>query len=125
MPNWCENSVRVNGDPKEVKEFIEFVKSDDSDFDFEKICPFPNGEWDYDWCINSWGTKWSAQEISTDHDQEVADYYFDTAWSPPEGIYSELVKKFKIGTEESSLHISWFYNEPNMEICGYLQNEVE
>ena len=34
---------------------------------------------------------------------DVAEYFFDAAWSPPEGIYEELVKKFKIGTEESSL----------------------
>ena len=36
MPNWCENTVRVHGDVEEVKEFIDFVKSEESDFDFEK-----------------------------------------------------------------------------------------
>lgn len=129
MPNWCENTVRVHGDVEEVKEFIDFVKSEESDFDFEKIKPYPNGKWDYDWCVEHWGTKWNAnpEDIVTDHDGmgDVAEYYFDTAWSPPEGIYEELVKKFKIGTEESSLSISWFYHEPNMEFCGYLQNDYE
>jgi hypothetical protein len=124
MPNWCENSVRVHGDPKEVKEFVEFVKSKEQEFDFEKVVPLPNGEGDNQWCVDNWGTKWNACDISVDiEDKEVAEYFFMTAWSPPEEIYWKLKEKFKIDTEESSLYVSWFYNEPNMEICGYLQNE--
>ena len=127
MPNWCENEVRVNGDAKKVKEFMDFVKSDEQDFDFEKVIPFPNGEWDYDWCIAKWDTKWNACRVEKDFNPEYGDevkYTFDTAWSPPEGIFIKLREKFKFNEEGSELYISWFYREDGMEFSGYLQNEV-
>jgi hypothetical protein len=39
---------------------------------------------------------------------------FNTAWSPPEDIYNALKEKFE------GMSISWFYDEPGMEIAGYL-----
>ena len=63
MPNWCENEIRVSGDTKKVKAFMKFVKSKDQDFDFEKVIPLPKGEWDYQWCLDNWDTKWNACDV--------------------------------------------------------------
>lgn len=41
MPNWCENDLVVKGKPKDLNEFIEFVKNPDMTFDFNKIAPMP------------------------------------------------------------------------------------
>ena len=44
MPNWCVNQVDIQGDEAEVAKLIEFVKSDESAFTFEKIMPPPETE---------------------------------------------------------------------------------
>jgi hypothetical protein len=41
MPNWCVNQVDIQGDEAEVARLIEFVKSDESAFTFEKVVPPP------------------------------------------------------------------------------------
>tara|TARA_R110000823_G_C15539677_1_gene457949 strand:+ start:81 stop:485 length:405 start_codon:yes stop_codon:yes gene_type:complete len=126
MPNWCENEIRVSGDTKKVKAFMKFVKSKDQDFDFEKVIPLPKGEWDYQWCLDNWDTKWNACDVEREYNPKYGDeveYTFNTAWSPPENIFRELKNKFKLNEEGSDIFISWFYREDGMEFSGYLQNE--
>ena len=129
MPNWCENKVTVSGEPDEILRFMEYVKGKDiherngdivkNNFCFEKIMPFPNGKYDYDWCIENWGTKWSPSNVYLDPTEgdEYLIYKFNTAWGPPTGIYEHLDKEFP------TLHISWFYNEEGVEFAGYLNKE--
>lgn len=124
MPNWCQNEITVSGDTEKVEEFMDFVKSDEQDFDFEKIVPLPNGEWDYDWCIRNWDTKWNATDVQAFKCGDEVEYNFLTAWSPPENIFRVLKEKFKLNDKDSDLHISWFYREDGMEFSGYLQNDV-
>ena len=49
-----------------------------------------------------------------DEDENYFVCHFDTAWSPPEGIIHKLREDFP------DLHISCFYDEPGMELAGYL-----
>jgi len=44
MPNWCVNQVDIQGDEAEVAKLIQFVKSDDTAFDFAKIVPPPESK---------------------------------------------------------------------------------
>ena len=70
----------------------------------------------YDWSCSNWGTKWDARDVTlVDYweDGELT-YTFDTAWGPPEGIHSMLITKFP------TLSISWFWDEPGMQLAGYL-----
>lgn len=122
MPNWCHNEVTVRGKEEYVIEFMDFVKSDKQEFDFEEIVPLPNGKWDYDWCLSNWSTKWNACNVEKEVEDELYEvtYTFETAWSPPENILRVLKGKFA----ESDLFISWFYREDGNEICGYLHNEI-
>ena len=69
----------------------------------------------YDWANNNWGTKWEAANVDMSQDSDDgAQYEFDTAWSPPEGIFYALVEKFP------KLSISWFYREDGQRISGWL-----
>lgn len=46
----------------------------------------------YDFCVAEWGTKWEA-DIAKDDIEDDGDSItlrFDTAWSPPIGIYNKL-----------------------------------
>ena len=129
MPNWCENKVTVYGSVEETGRFMEYVKGEDiheqngditkNHFCFNKIMPCPDNKWDYDWCIENWGTKWSPSNVRIDPTEgdELLEYRFDTAWGPPKGIYDHLHKEFP------SLSISWFYNEPGVEFAGYLNTD--
>ncbi|WP_051940696.1 hypothetical protein [Stenoxybacter acetivorans] len=119
MPNWCQNAVEIRGEPALIRELAaRIVKTDDKGepyFCFEGICPMPqelnlvdagnNPElsaayernlerfgaknW-YDWRLINWGTKWDAYESYVSVSDDCIDLSFDTAWSPPEGIYSAI-----------------------------------
>lgn len=41
MPNWVSTSINVVGTNDEIKKVTEFVKSEESDFDFNKVIPMP------------------------------------------------------------------------------------
>ena len=41
MPNWTYNKLVLDGDANEIKNALDFVKSADSDFDFDKLIPAP------------------------------------------------------------------------------------
>ena len=79
---------------------------------------FPDGKNDdrwYDWNICNWGTKWEVSDVECDHwDGNSFECEFETAWSPPEGIYYALRQLFP------DVDVSWFYDEPGMMDAGYL-----
>ena len=80
---------------------------------------FPDGKNDdrwYHWNIQNWGTKWDACNVSIEYqDESQIEIEFDTAWSPPEPICARLREMFG-----DLISVSWFYDEPGMEIAGYL-----
>lgn len=42
MPNWVQNEIYLRGNKEDIKKVLELVKSDDSEFDFNKLVPMPN-----------------------------------------------------------------------------------
>ena len=138
MPNWCANRVEVYAEAEDIKKFREYVSSKDSLFSFNKIKPIPkeledttspSGEpnvdlinkygvdnW-YDWCTNNWGVKWDVAEVELEEGEDYLTYNFDTPWGPPEEIYTILNAEFP------DMNISWFFDEPGMQMAGYLGNQ--
>lgn len=41
MPNWTSNEVRIEGSADDIRKIRDFVKSDESAFDFDRIVPMP------------------------------------------------------------------------------------
>ena len=70
----------------------------------------------YDWRVHNWGTKWDCYDLSVDECEMPNGFEasFNTAWSPPEDIHRAIVEKYP------NVSISWFYDEPGMEVAGYL-----
>lgn len=41
MPNWVQNNIYLHGSDEDIKKVLELVKSEESEFDFNKIIPMP------------------------------------------------------------------------------------
>jgi len=69
----------------------------------------------YDFCIGEWGTKWDARTSDIDEPFDIygneVTIYFDTAWSPPMGIYSAL--------EDMGFLVQATYVESGVGFIGY------
>jgi hypothetical protein len=126
MPNWCMNKLTVShANPDMVDRF-------ENAYNLGKACneflPLPEGEDWYNWQINNWGTKWDiGADIGTEKeeryglkatrvDNEVS-CSFDSAWSPPVGLYEKLV--------DLGYDVKATYWEPGMSFCGIWDNGVD
>ena len=113
MPNWCSNSLTVSHkDPAVLAEFFEASQTDKL---IEHYIPFPNGEWDYNFCVENWGTKWDICDQSFELCKDSVSGGFTTAWSPPIGFYQKLV--------ELGFTVEATYSEPGMSFAGKFTNE--
>ena len=140
MPNWCYNIIEVIGDNAEVNKMVEKIEGEDTEFDFNKVLPYPekyaildkksNGMRDknvdlkdiptdgfnsggYEWCISNWGTKWNACEPVVSADGNIAEISFDTAWSPSLGVTKALSELFPTLTFKHS------YEEGGCDFSGF------
>ena len=139
MPNWCENSVKIIGSKEQLQHLI------DIKFDFKIIYPEPDytkvrvkcvypdirktefadpqRAW-WDWRITNWGTKWEADVDVIDNnfskissDKYMMIFSFNSAWTPPLGIYKKL--------EDTGLKVTAFYYEPGCDFLGSWKNGVD
>ena len=111
MPNWCQNVAKIKHENLSELDAIvnELKKGDDAEL-FNSLVPNPAGEWQYDWSVSNWGTKWDASVYSYELVDDVLTINFDTAWAPPITFYE------KIG--ELGFMVDAFYREEGMAFCG-------
>jgi hypothetical protein len=115
MPNWCSNTLRIeHDDPAQITRAIEGFKKGEF---FQTLVPNPSNEWDYDWCVNYWGTKWDVGGDGYDPVVEsatAASFSFDSAWAPPCAAYDSLV--------EQGFRVYAMYYESGMCFAGIYDN---
>ena len=83
----------------------------------ENVEKYGAGNW-YDFCVNRWGTKWDFGGdggADVDDDGECLTISFDSAWSPPTGIYEALTKQGFV--------VEACYYESGMAFCGMYTSE--
>lgn len=117
MPNWCDNSVTLRHDDKSKVDALVACMENKEDQNFmNHLRPNPAGEWQYDWSVANWGTKWDASVIDWERtdDNEVW-ISFDSAWSPPTTLYEYLV--------EQGWDVEALYHEPGMGYAGMYTTE--
>jgi hypothetical protein len=129
MPNWCENTLVVAGEKKQVQEFKKKAKTKDTDLSFQQLIPLPKAlgntdappkkknktlikqygadNW-YDWQVNNWGTKWDVEASLNYDDSDMLEYSFLSAWSPPIGFLERVSKlypalSFRLKYEEGGM----------------------
>ena len=105
MPNWCENTLWVDGDPTDIKRFRKDVKTKEHDLALSKLHPMPEAlinidaesdkpNW-YDWCIKNWGTKWDVVDSKLVSDfGDSLEYFFLSAYNPPVAWLKKISKRF-------------------------------
>ena len=118
MPNWCQNKVLIKGKREDIIAVKKLLKDtgEENVFSLNKILPIPDelkgtkappdkpsinlrkkygfDNW-YDWCIHNWGTKWDTCETQlVKETPRSLHYYFNTAWSPPQGALVALSRQF-------------------------------
>ena len=67
----------------------------------------------YDFCTSRWGTKWDVTAecgVDVTADGRSMSASFESAWSPPIGVYEELV--------EQGFTVTAYYYEPGMGYVG-------
>jgi hypothetical protein len=109
MPNWCYNTVRLKHEDAKVIDKVQQAFLDGKLL--ETLIPYPNGEWDYQWCVNNWGTKWDVggDSYTRPNPFEIL-LTFDSAWAPPINAYQSMV--------EQGFEIKASYYEPGMAFAG-------
>ena len=105
MPNWCFNTLSIDGNAADIAKFREWLN--DEPLTLQKIRPmpkeldetlFPNIESNeerskeliekygadssYDWHVRYWGTKWDIEASEDDSNVDNIYYSFDSAWGP-------------------------------------------
>lgn len=111
MPNWCYNSATLyNEDKTKIDELEQELSKEDSQV-LNYLRPNPSGEWDYNWSVENWGTKWDVtpQDWERQDDNTIV-MHFDSAWAPPTVIYEFLT--------EEGWSVRAYYHEPGMVFIG-------
>jgi len=109
MPNWCSNSLTLkHDDPAMIDKAVAGFTGGKL---LETLVPY-EGEWDYNWCVANWGTKW---DVGGDNgyirpNPNTLKISFDSAWAPPLEAYRAM--------EELGFEVEAMYYEPGMRFCG-------
>ena len=132
MPNWCENTLTVEGAEKDVQRFKQLAKPKAThacaDLSLASLYPIPVGvylgdlgpeetqmygknNW-RDWCVTHWGTKWDADATLTNELPDFLVYEFESAWSPPVAWLTKVAQDFP------RLRFTLIYDEPGMGFAG-------
>jgi hypothetical protein len=117
MPNWCQNVATFgHKDQSELKRLAEaFVQGNP----MMTFMPTPEGEWEYGWCSENWGTKWDVEcsDAVENLSEGSLDIWFDSAWAPPIGFYKHLT--------ELGFDVEAFYYESGVGFCGKYCSESD
>lgn len=115
MPNWCTNAIKLSH--KNPDMILAAEAAADNGKLLEWLRPLPNGEYDREWCVENWGTKWDLNigwsNTSIDEQWSVLELNVDSAWSPP-------IAALEWARDELGFEIELYYLETGMAFMGYM-----
>mgnify|MGYP000170621623 CR=1 FL=1 len=137
MPNWCNNTLTIQGPTKTLKPLWDEANSEGSGL-LNAMKPMPkelndttspspkegvpqplvdgHDNW-YSWRVDNWGTKWDVDMEGlefTDNGDGTASItgWFDSAWAPPIEAYNTFLE------DMDGCTLSADYHEPGMDFAG-------
>ena len=137
MPNWCENYLTIQSEDKGYLQMLyNNLRKDEPEF-LQVLRPVPagektwsnwngegevtktlDGEWDWDWCVTHWGTKWDILCNNATLVDNVLEVSFDSAWSPP-------VEALQYAAERNNFVFSLLYHEGGMMYVGHATEDKD
>lgn len=116
--NWLRGNSRIPQDLKSCEDLIGWLKANNPKAletgEKNARCYDVSGysDW-YGWCIQNWGTKWSAYEILVHEHDAIGGklvFEFQTAWSFPNPIFEGLPKKYPtLAFSTTSFDEGWIF----------------
>jgi hypothetical protein len=144
MPNWCNNRAEFICPSREI--YDKLLLSIKNNNWFETFAPlgidrkiYPNG-YDIKRVYEIWNTKWTPNELEindSDENKCIINVSFDTAWTPPTGVYKLMSTNHNIDviayfSEQGCGFFGkcMYSNNENLEVCDYYdypsdENELE
>ena len=133
MPNWCNNSITIQGPTETIKQLWEEATAEGDDGLLNAMAPMPKElegttapnpdgpDW-YSWRVDNWGTKWDISDEGLefiDNGDGTAEItgWFDSAWAPPIGAYEQF------SDDMDNCSIDATYYEPGMDFGGFWSSE--
>jgi len=149
MPNWCNNTITIQGPTETVKTLWEDATQEGSGL-LNAIKPLPeilkdttsptpkdldtvqrnamiaqtgHDNW-YDWCVSNWGCKWDVDTEGleyTDNGDGTASIagWFDSPWGPPIEAYNAFLD------DMDNCSLEAFYEEGGMDFAGHYDNGAD
>ena len=127
MPNWCSNTIEIEGTKEQINKFVSFLDEQNGKEWFTFFRPTPpelKSEGWYEWNVENWGTKWNcdAQDWmkieNPSEDQASVTFWFDSAWSPPTALY-EFIES------NSEFIVTASYLEEGMSFVGQFSGGMD
>ena len=131
MPNWCNNTISIQGPTKTLKPLWEETKKSGL---LQAMKPMPKGLEDttsptpkdkkqpmidgfdnwYDWRVQNWGTKCDVdmEGLELSDDGTTISGWFDSAWAPPIHAFEYFL------TDNEDCSIKSYYYEGGMDFAG-------
>lgn len=111
MPNWCDNTVRIEGPVDKIYDLAVAVEAERM---LQYMVPLTDNEWSYEGACENWGTKWDICEVAMQHEVSdgVIEATFQSAWSPP----TEAFKTYLLDNPDVEIH--HVYYEGGNDFCG-------
>jgi hypothetical protein len=115
MPNWCSNTITIEGPAEKIRALWEAANSKEDSGLLEAMVPI--GEWEYDHAVQNWGTKWDISNEGLEftdngNGRAMITGWADSAWAPPVTAFQTWAN----ANEDCELEIKYF--EPGMCFVG-------
>jgi len=123
MPNWCSNTIHLEGPAEKISQVWEQCNNPDTDDGLLSAIAPLEGDWEYNSAISHWGTKWDVETDSLSYresgDSGIIEGYFESAWSPPQDACEIFLQN------NPDCNIELLYYEPANDFCGTLEASYE
>ena len=117
MPNWCSNSIEIQGTKEQINKFVSFLDEKNGKDWFDFFAPTPvelkEDGW-YEWNVSNWGCKWNCDAQDWSRDGNTISFWFDSPWGPPVELYYKI--------EQAGLTVKAEYMEEGMRFVGEFVN---
>ena len=132
MPNWCYNTIEIEGPETEIDKFEKHLNDTDGKEWFSYFIPMPQELKEDGWYafnVENYGVKWNCDALDWHRiDDRTIGFTFDSPWAPPIVLY-ENIESMEL--ESESGYIDYFkvkaeYLEEGVSFMGrFIDGEDE